>query len=502
MNPTLSRSTPADAERYRLCWTVRPADLYTPVRVYQSLRAAGHHGCLLESVEGPARLARYSFVAVDPSASFRGASSGSRLTANAGAERPVSEQSWEGPAHLALREVVAQHAAPAPPPGLPPFCGGWIGFFSYEWASSLEPRVPRAAHDPHGVPEATFDLYRDIVAFDHAAQKLYVVVACEDGAAGHAAALERAERVGTDLDAPLGAPQAFRLLDPEPRSCTSREDFLAGVGELKRAIAQGEIFQAVLSQRFEQRFEGDEFTLYRVLRLTNPAPHMFFFEADGRVLVGSSPERLVSVQDGHVQVVPIAGTRPRSDDPDEDDRLGAELRADPKERAEHDMLVDLARNDVGRVARIGTVRVKEHATLELFQRVQHLVSRVEAALADDRDGIDALVASFPAGTVSGAPKVRAMELLAGLERDTRGAYAGAFGYIDGSGNLDVAITIRTLVVENGAIHFQAGAGIVFDSDPEKEYMETLHKSRALFEAVELAASPAFQPAVDPSEATT
>jgi anthranilate synthase component 1 len=260
---------------------------------------------------------------------------------------------------------------------------------------------------------------------------------------------------------------------------------------LQRAIREGEIFQAVLSQRFEQRFSGDTFALYRALRLANPSPYMFFFEGGGLTLVGSSPERLVSVREGRVQYVPMAGTRPRHHQPEVDDRLGVELLNDPKERAEHDMLVDLARNDLGRVARVGSVVVREHAVLERFPRVQHLVSRVECELARSRDAIDALASCFPAGTVSGAPKVRAMQLIAQIEPETRGPYAGAFGYISGSGDMDMAIVIRTLVVKGDVIHVQAGAGIVHDSVPWREFEETKHKASAMLEAVRLADSPAF-----------
>ncbi|MEE8467044.1 MAG: anthranilate synthase component I family protein, partial [Planctomycetota bacterium] len=428
-----------------------------------------------------------SFVGVDPSCSLRAGPERATLVTGEGSE------TLEEPSHAALREASRRFAAPTPPPGLPPFCGGWIGFFSYEWSSSLEPRVPITGDDPFGVPEAVFDFYRDVLAFDHATQRLIAITSCPGGEADHAAAAQRIERLCEALDTDTAGEGGFRLLEDSPRPQTSRADFEAGVEELRGEIARGEIFQAVLSQRFEQRFEGDPFTLYRVLRLVNPAPHMFFFEADGLCLVGSSPERLVSLRGGVCEVVPIAGTRPRGADETEDERLAAQLRGDPKERAEHDMLVDLARNDVGRVARIGTVTLREHATLEKFPRVQHLVSRVEAELASGRDALDLLAATFPAGTVSGAPKVRAMELVAGLETCRRGPYAGAFGYLDGAGNLDMAIIIRTLVVKDGTVHVQAGAGVVIDSIPSNEYDETLHKARALFEAVEMAATPAFQP---------
>jgi len=487
MNPPILRSTPDDAARHGLAYAVWPADLTTPVRAFLALRAAGRHACLLESVEGPARLARYSFVGVDPVARFRGRGGTSVLTTAAG------ERTFNGPVHAALRTAAGKPGL-APPRGLPPFLGGWIGWFAYEWSSSLEPRVPRAANDPWEVPDATFDLYEDVLAFDHAAQRLYFVTRCSD-AESLAAAQARLSTLAQDA---LGADSETRIQSGDLRlrgsfeTCTEPAEYERGAAKLRTAISHGEIFQGVLSQRFEQRFEGDPFTLYRVLRLANPSPHMFFFEADGLTIVASSPERLVSVQSGRAENRPIAGTRPRSEDPAADDRLARELRGDQKERAEHDMLVDLARNDLGRVARVGSVRVREHAVLERFARVQHLVSRVECDLAAGRDALDALAASFPAGTVSGAPKVRAMELLAGIERDTRGPYAGAFGYIDRAGNLDTALVLRSFVARDGVLSVQAGAGIVWDSDPAREREETLHKARALFEAAAQADSEAFR----------
>jgi anthranilate synthase component 1 len=467
MNPPLLRSNDDLAARAGLAYAVWPADLTTPVRIFLALRAAGHHACLLESVEGPARLARYSFVGVDPVARFR-------------ARRGE-------PVHAALRKIAGAPAAP-PPPGLPPFLGGWIGWFAYEWASSLEPRVTKAARDPWNVPDATFDLYRDVVAVDHAAQRVFVVTRTQHGLA---AAEERIDAIAADALGDGIVSSGDLRLEGDFAPCTEPKVFERGVESLRTAIAHGEIFQGVLSQRFEQRFEGDSFTLYRVLRLSNPSPHMFFFEADGLTLIGSSPERLVSVRNGRAENRPIAGTRPRSEDPLEDERLARELRSDPKEKAEHDMLVDLARNDLGRVARIGTVAVREHAVIERFARVQHLVSRVECDLASGRDALDALAASFPAGTVSGAPKVRAMQLVAELEPETRGPYAGAFGYLDTAGNLDTAIVIRSFVARDGVLSVQAGAGVVWDSDPAREREETLHKARALFEAARQADSAPF-----------
>lgn len=495
MNPTrvasrtfLAASSPEQAERHRLVWAELPADLHTPVRVFLALRAAGRAPCLLESAEGPERLARHSFLACDPSASLRG-DSGSLTLAREGAVARALAM----PAHEALRLAAADDRMPAPPRALPPFLGGWVGCFAYEWSGTLEPRV-RAARERAGVateePEADFRFFPTVVAFDHAAQRITLTRRCPEGAAGHAAALGRLEALAADLAGSPPATGAFRLLDAQPRASLGRGAYEEGVSRLQREIGQGEIFQAVLARRLDWRCEGDLFALYRVLRLVNPAPHMFFFESGGRTLIGSSPERLVSVRGRRVQTRPIAGTRPRAEDEAEDHRLAAELMADRKERAEHDMLVDLGRNDLGRVARTGSVRVAEHAALEKFARVQHLVSRVECELAAPFDALDALAAAFPAGTVSGAPKVRAMELLAALEPVARGAYAGAFGYLDGAGDLDTAIVLRTLVARETAdglrVAVQAGAGVVHDSVPAREFEETEHKGRALAEALRLA----------------
>lgn len=451
-------------------------------------------------MEGPERLARYSFVPVDPDGSLRARATEATLTHPDGTSEVLAL-----PPHEALREASRrrdQAGSDAPHPDLPPFRGGWLGLFSYEWAATLEPRVPRPTVRDFDLPEALFDHYPDVVAFDHSAQTCTIVCAAPAGSADLGEAEERVKRIAEHMGGASPVDEGFRLLDPEPKALTTRSDFVAGVKRLKEAVAEGEIFQAVLSQRFEQRFEGDPFTLYRVLRLVNPAPHMFFFEADGLTLVGSSPERLVSVLGGRIEVVPIAGTRKRGATPAEDEQLGAELLADAKECAEHDMLVDLARNDAGRVARIGSVEVEAYRRLVKFPRVQHIVSQVGADLAPGLDALDALAAAFPAGTVSGAPKVRAMTLVAELEGRERGAYAGAFGYLDRGGQLDVAIAIRTLVCHGGKIHFQAGAGIVFDSDPELEFEETLHKASALFDAARMAGSDAFQPLQSPAEAAS
>lgn len=490
MTSPLSRSTDKDADQYQLAWWVLPADLFTPVQAFRALRASGHEGVLLESVEGVMRLARYSFVAVNPCASLRARAGEVTMTEGG------KSKTTKGSALEALRAALESHAVPKAPPGLPPLVGGWLGFFGHEWVTELEPRIKRQENDPFGSPDACFDLFRDVVAFDHATQRLYVITACPAGAADRSAAEKKLEKLTRELLTDAGDFKGFALLDDQPERTTEASAYMEAVETLRHMIGEGEVFQAVLSQGFSRRFAGDPFTLYRVLRLVNPAPHMFYWASEDITLIGSSPERLVSLRGGVCQAVPIAGTRPRGGDEEQDRLLGQELLTDPKERAEHDMLVDLARNDLGRVARVGSVRVCEHAVLEKFPRVQHLVSRVESRLAAGADALDLAAACFPAGTVSGAPKVRALELVTALEGRCRGPYAGAFGYFDGSGAAELAITIRTLVVQKDRVHWQAGAGIVWESNPELEHEETLHKAQALGETVAMAAEPAFQPKGD------
>jgi len=485
MTTFLDRSSTQDAEKHCLAWAVLPADLHTPVRIFLALREGGRRPCLLESAEGPDRLARYSFFGIDPDQLFTGGLSGAKL------ETPLGVEQFDGPCHEAFGEVLSRAEGASTPSHLPPFCGGWVGAFSYEWAATLEPKVAIPGNDPWEFPAAEFRRYPVVVALDHASQRIVLVIDCPDGEANYSSAQEILDGIAEDLARPappIGSFKSIGVIKPAMEKGSYEE----GVSRIRHEIEQGEIFQAVLSQRFDLDCEGDSFLLYRALRLTNPSPHMFYWEGEGTTLIGSSPERLVSVLDGRIQNRPIAGTRSRSEDPLEDERLAAELLGDAKERAEHDMLVDLARNDLGRVARTGTVSVREHSVLEKFARVQHLVSRVECDLAAGQGALDAVAACFPAGTVSGAPKVRAMQILAGIERDTRGPYAGAFGYVDRSGNLDMAITIRTYALKGTRLSFQAGAGVVFDSVPEREYEETLEKSGALVEAAKLADSGALE----------
>ena len=490
MRPFLHESTQEQAQTEGVFRLSLPQDITSPVRAHLSLKKAGYKPCLLESAEGPLALAKYSFVAINPTGVFKATDQGCSLTLN-GKTTESEDSAIEG-----LRKAQALVKAPEQQPGLPPFAGGWIGYFSYELVAALEPTVPIKKDKNSTAELAYFAFYGDVVAFDHAAQQIHVITNCGERSEEEInEARSRAVKLAVDIYGRPELPGPIAL-EGDITSLYSEEGYVEGVQKLQADIGQGEIFQAVLSRRFEQRFKGDAFTIYRALRLTNPAPHMFYFEAPELTLIGSSPERLVSVENRKIETRPIAGTRPRGATKEEDDALAQGLRRDPKERAEHDMLVDLARNDLGRVARIGTVRRSRYQTLERFSRVQHLVSIVEAELRTDCDALDALAACFPAGTVSGAPKVRAMQLIGELEPEARGPYAGAFGYLDRWGNLDVAITIRTLVARDGAVSVQAGAGIVHASVPESEAKEVSHKSQAMLESIELAASPVFGPPQD------
>lgn len=489
----LQTSTREQAGQFGLAWAAWPSDMLTPVGVLAHLRSAGLEPCLLESVDGPASLTAWSLIGVAPDASLEVDADGGVLERNTSAPLAL-----DGPAHIALRlaqELVGRREHPAPE-NMPPLLGGWIGCFTYEWATSLEPSLApfQAQTGPFaGMPQGIFRHYRDIVAFDHRGQRLLIITGCRAGKADFEEAQERRGEILAALSqAQEAVAETVKPAAPSVlQSGTDRERYTSQIKSLQTQIGEGEFFQAVLSRRFEAPLETDALVLYRSLRIANPAPHMFFFETPQVTLVGSSPERLVSLDNRRCQAVPIAGTRPRGATTVEDERLGFELKSDTKERAEHDMLVDLARNDLGRVARTGTVEVVQYAHLSRFPSVQHLVSRVESELRGGLDAMDLLAACFPAGTVSGAPKIRAMQSIAALEGEARGPYGGAFGYLSDDGDMDMAIVIRSFVIRHGKVHLQAGAGIVWDSDPDAEFDETGHKSNALAQALELSHAPAM-----------
>jgi anthranilate synthase component 1 len=465
------------------------ADLLTPVSAFLKIAEHSDYAFLLESVEGGERVARYSFLGKDPFLVLR-ARAGRVVEERGGETRELDE-----PFVPALRRLMSEYRSPYVPE-LPRFTGGAVGYFGYDAAPWFEPALARA-HGPadEGAGsidgQAGFMLFDTVLAFDHAKHRILVIANAritpdEDLDALYQFACARIRFVERELERSLSSTPPAGGVAPAVRSNTTRERFEHAVREAKDHIAAGDIYQVVLSQRFEAEVSSDPFSVYRALRHVNPSPYMYFIRLGGLSIVGSSPEMLVRVEGRHVETHPIAGTRPRGRTDDDDVRLAEELKRDEKERAEHVMLVDLGRNDLGRVCEIGSVRVPQFMTLERYSHVMHLVSRVEGRLAEDRDRLDALVACFPAGTVSGAPKIRAMEIIAKLEPTPRGLYAGAVGYLDFAGNLDCCIAIRTVVLRDGVASVQAGAGIVADSNPAAEYEESCDKARALLRAIELA----------------
>ena len=466
-------------------------DTQTAVTAYARL-ARPPFGFLLESVVGGETWARYTFLGTEPREAWR--LSGSRI------DRWTRGSGWtdggevENP--LADLEIDLLRATPASVPGLPRFWGGWVGFFGYDMIRRIE-RLPDAPPATLDLPDALFMRTGAVVAIDNLFGRAHVIVPVETTGADEgelrrlydeaAAEIEEVEgRLGSGPDpAPLHL-GPLPASDPPFESSSTRQEYEDNVRRIQEYIRAGDAFQVVLSQRLRMRLEADPFDLYRVLRSVNPSPYLYYLNLDGFQLVGSSPEVLVRLEEGQVIVRPIAGTRGRGSSAAEDEELGRDLLADPKELAEHLMLLDLGRNDVGRVAKFGTVRVKERMIIEKYSHVLHLVSTVVGELDDDLTALDVFRATFPAGTVSGAPKVRAMEIIDELEPIRRGPYAGAVGYIAHGGQaMDLAIAIRTVVAQGGYAYVQAGAGIVADSVPATEYEETLNKARALLRAVQL-----------------
>lgn len=462
------------------------ADLLTPVSAFLTLRQRSKYSFLLESVEGGEKLGRYSFLGKNPFRILR--AYGAHVVAE---DADGTETEVEGDIFHALQRELERYAE-VKVSGLPRFTSGAVGYLGYDAVRLIE-RLPDAPPDDLDLPDAIWCFYDAFVAFDHVKHQLVLMSgAFVDKGSDATDAFNRATDRIDGLEAELSetfahSPEPVRILDEEMQSNFERSEFEAAVGRIKRYIHEGDIFQAVLSQRFSMPFQGDRINLYRALRQVNPSPYLFYLDFDAFSLIGSSPEVLVRVDEGTAEVLPIAGTRPRGVSTDEDRRLEVDLLADPKERAEHLMLVDLGRNDLGRVCRFGSVEVSRYAYIERYSHVMHIVSSVSGQLKRDEAVMDVLAACFPAGTVSGAPKVRAMEIIDELEPTKRGAYAGAVGHVDFSGNMDTCIAIRTMLVHEHRIYVQAGAGIVADSDPALEYEETLNKARALKEAILMAA---------------
>ena len=456
------------------------ADSLTPLGVYRRLAALSRHRFLLESVSGGERVSRFSFLGAGPREIYRLYPDRLEL------EKSGKRRNLPGEPLEALREVIHRiETAPGPIP----FTGGLVGYFGYDLIRMVE-RLPNRPEDLYGLPVALLARYDTLVIFDHAHQRVLAIANEIEGEVNVAAAERQLARLSKVLTEEAGG-GGVAMPDRSPGRAAAKpsldgESFRKAVLAAKEHIAAGDIFQVVLARRWTVERRVDPLALYRAVRMVNPSPYMVLFDSPDVALVGASPEMLVRKQGRHLETRPIAGTRPRGMDAAGDRNLAEDLLADPKERAEHVMLVDLGRNDLGRVALPGSVRVASFMEIERYSHVMHMVSSVEAELAPGKDSLDALLACFPAGTVSGAPKIRAMEIIDELEPQSRGPYAGAVGYLSYSGDLDACITIRTLVVEEGKTSVTAGAGIVADSDPAAEEKETENKAAALLAAVALA----------------
>jgi anthranilate synthase component I len=476
------------------------ADLETPLSAYHKIRGQGE-SFLFESVEGGEHIGRYSFVGCNPRGIVR--QTGRRVDyiqhgllkesfeIAPGATRATETSLRDG---LEMVERVLKQYSPVPLPYLPRFTGGAVGFIGYEFIHDVEPVVPRPPQDPLQTPTLYFLITDELLIFDRVAQTLTILVNAliEEGtnpAQAYANATRQIDRIVSVLERPIEhthvtLPQELPTVAFE--SNTTREKFTANVRKAKEYITAGDIIQVVGSQRFSTPVKAAPLDIYRAARTINPSPYMFLLELDGFSLVGASPEIHVRCEDRRVEIRPIAGTRVRGKSPEEDAANEAELLADPKERAEHVMLVDLARNDIGRVCDYGSVQVKDLMIIERYSHVMHIVSQVEGRLSRDKTPFDLMRATFPAGTLSGAPKIRAMQIISELEQSARGPYGGCVGYFSFNGNLDCCITIRTALLKDGKAYVQAGGGWVNDSTPEGEFQETVNKSQAMLRAVALA----------------
>jgi anthranilate synthase component 1 len=464
------------------------ADLLTPVSAYLSVAAEEPHSFLLESVEGGEQVGRYTFLGARPY--MRLVAQEEEILLQRGKER----QRCTGNLFDVVRDLLRQHR-PASFSGLPPFTAGAVGYFSYDVVRRLE-RLPQTSRDDLAVPDCLLMFFDRLLAFDHVRHQIHIIAAADvsrespkrayERALHDIAALEQKLERGVSprhLRSPAATPGKLKL-----HAATSKGDYMRSVCKAKEYIAAGDIFQVVLSQRMDFDPGAAPFDIYRALRTVNPSPYMYFLRMGDMHVLGSSPEMLVRVTGRNIEYRPIAGTRPRSLNEAEDQRLEEELRNDAKERAEHVMLVDLGRNDVGRVSEYGSVRVRDLMYVERYSHVMHLVSAIEGKLRKELSALDALAACFPAGTLSGAPKVRAMEIIEELEPVRRGVYGGSVAYADFAGNLDSCIAIRTMVMKGPHAYVQAGAGIVADSDPAREYEECINKAMALVRATEIARS--------------
>ena len=478
-----------DRGEAQVIWSTLVADLETPVSAFLKVAGGKPMSFLLESVEGGAVRGRYSVIGLDPDLIWR--SIGERAEINRKARTlPDAFEPCQGKPLQALRELIAESRI-ALPDDLPPPAAGIFGYLGYDMVRQME-HLPHVNPDALGMADATLIRPGIVIVFDAVKDSITVVTpvrpeAGVSASAARARATEHLSSIVDALDRPLDkAAKTFEdgPLAVAPTSNTTPAEYEEMVRKAKDYILAGDIFQVVLSQRFEAPYRLPPFSLYRALRRVNPAPFLYFLDYGGFAVAVSSPEILVRAREGRITIRPIAGTRPRGATPHEDQALEQELLADEKERAEHLMLLDLGRNDVGRVAKIGTVNVTDQFFIERYSQVMHIVSNVEGELAPEHDALDALVAGFPAGTVSGAPKVRAMQIIDELEKEKRGVYAGSVGYFSAAGDMDTCIVLRTALIKDGKMYVQAGAGIVADSNPASEQQECVNKAKALFRAAE------------------
>ncbi len=460
------------------------ADLLTPVAAYLKLQRLSSYSFLLESIEGGEKVARYSFLGFDPQMIVRSHQGKVKIETATGVEET------DEPLLAVLRRLTGQHI-PVRQPDIPPFVCGAVGYFSYDAVRWFE-KIPDKNPDALNLDDAVMMFFSRLLAFDHVKQQIHIIanVFTNGQTAGledeYQKALAEIAILEARLNDPIEALPKLAITKDKLRSNMTKDGYERAVEKAKEFIAAGDIFQVVLSQRFSIGLTSHPFEVYRALRVVNPSPYMFYLHLNDHAIIGASPEMLVRATGRRLDYRPIAGTRPRGETETEDLLLGEEMRADEKEVAEHVMLVDLGRNDLGRVADYGSVEVTDLLVIERYSHVMHLVSGIKARLRQGKDRFDALAACFPAGTVSGAPKVRAMEIIDKLEPTRRGVYAGAAMYLDYSGNLDSCIAIRTIVVKEGKAYVQVGAGIVADSVPETEYFETVNKARAMLQAIEMA----------------
>ncbi len=458
------------------------SDVKTPIAVLRILKKVSKHSFILESVEGVKHWGRYTFLGYDPKLAL--SCQGHTLTVKGGM---TLQREVEHPREM-IREILAQYKSPRIP-GQPSFTGGFVGYFSYDYIRYSEPRLHLEAPDTEAFQDVDLMLFDKVIAFDNFRQKIVLVAnaATEDFPHSYDRAIWELEQMkqlilnGQEEDTPpLKLKSAFQAL-------FSQDGYEEMVRRGKEYIREGDIFQVVLSNRLEAEMEGSLLDAYRILRTTNPSPYMFYFSGQDVEFAGASPETLVKLENGLLQTFPLAGTRKRGETPQEDQALEKELLADEKELAEHNMLVDLGRNDIGRISRLGTVEVTKYMEIERYSHVMHIGSTVEGKIREDRDALDAIDAILPAGTLSGAPKLRACEIINELEHNKRGIYGGAIGYLDFTGNMDVCIAIRLAYAKNGKVFVRSGAGIVADSVPENEYRECIQKARAVVQALEKAA---------------